>query len=80
MTPPGSPTRRRRAAMTLLTFAGVGVAVAIIVIILSGSVLLGLAYGLVPGVLLGALAWLRVVRGGLFNAPRTPDNPDPSID
>ncbi len=64
--------------MTLLAFAGVGVAVAAIVIVLSGNLLLGLAYGLAPGLLLGALAWLRVVRGRLFNAAGTPDNPDPS--
>ena len=80
MTPPGSPTRRRRANTTLLAFAGVGAVVAIIVMVLTGSVLLGLAYGVAPGALLGGLAWLRVMRGRLFNAAGTQDNPDPSTD
>ena len=66
--------------MTLLAFAGVGVVVAAIVMPLSGSPLLGLAYGVAPGLVLGGLAWLRVVRGGLFNAPGTPDNSDPPPD
>ena len=77
MTPPNSPTRRRRAKFTLLAFVGVGVAVSLVVIAVTANPLLGLAYGLGPGLALGALAWLRVVRGGLFSVPGTPDNPDP---
>jgi hypothetical protein len=66
--------------MTLLAFAGVGVTVAVVVMVLSGSPLLGLAYGVAPGLVLGGLAWLRVVRGGLFNGPGRPGRSDPSPD
>lgn len=80
MTPPNSPSRRRRATRTLLAFVGVGIVVSIIVLAVTESVLLGLAYGVGPGLALGGLAWLRVVRGGLFSGPDTQDNSGPLQD
>lgn len=63
--------------MTFIAFCAVGVAVALLGALLTGSFLLGAAYGLVPGVVLGGLAWLRVARGGLFKVRSKSDTSGP---
>jgi len=70
-------TRRKHANMTFMAFCAVGVAVALLAALLTGSLLLGFAYGLAPGLVLGGLAWLRVARGGLFRVRRKSDSSDP---
>lgn len=67
---------RRRADLTFAGLFGVGVAVWAFVSLLTGDLLLGLLYGLAPGVTLAALGRLRILRGGLVRRPRTPDNGD----
>ena len=67
---------RRRADLTFAGLLGVGVAVWALVSILTGDLLLGLLYGLLPGVALGALGRLRILRGGLIRPMNRPDNED----
>ena len=71
-----APDRQRRANLTLAAFLAIGALVWAITSLLTGDVRLGLAYGVIPGVLLGVLARWRIIRGGLVRRPRTPDNPD----
>jgi hypothetical protein len=67
---------RRRADLTFAGLLAVGVAVWALVSILTGNLLLGLVYGLLPGVALGALGRLRVLRGSLIRPMNRPDNED----
>ncbi len=64
-----------QAGIAFLAFMAVGIIVWAVVSLLSGNMKLGLLYGLAPGLVLGALAVLRLRRGGLFRRERTRDNP-----
>jgi hypothetical protein len=55
---------RRRADLTLLSFLVLGMAVALVVGVLGRSFTLAVLLGLAPGLLLGAIAWFRIKRGG----------------
>lgn len=65
-----SQSQRKHANLTFMAFCAVGAAVAMMAMVLTGNPVLGLAYGLAPGAVLGGLAWLRIMRGGLFKTPR----------
>jgi len=55
---------RRRADLTFLLFMVIGITVTLIVALLGRNVLLGLAVGFAPGLILGGIAWWRISRGG----------------
>lgn len=63
-----------QAGLAFAAFIAVGVMVWGVVSLLTGDLNQGLLYGLVPGVALGALAFVRLRRGGLFRRERMPDN------
>jgi hypothetical protein len=67
---------RRRADLAFAGLLGVGVAVWATVFLLTGDLILGLLYGLLPGVALGALGRLRTLRGRLIKPMNRPDNED----
>lgn len=55
---------RRRADMTFLLFTVIGLAVTLVVAVVGRNVWLGLALGMVPGLIMGAVAWSRIRKGG----------------
>lgn len=67
---------RRRADTTFAGLLAVGVAVWALVLVLTGNLLLGLLYGLAPGVALAALGRLRVLRGHLVRFASSSDTGD----
>lgn len=69
-------TLRRRADLTFAGLLAVGLAVWALVAILTGNLALGLLYGLLPGVALGLLGRLRILRGGLINRSSRQDTED----
>jgi len=69
-------TLRRRADLTFAGLLGVGLTVWVLVAVLTGNLALGILYGLLPGVALGLLGRLRILRGGLINRPSTQDSED----
>ena len=69
--------KQQQARATAIAFGAVAVVVTVLVSLLTGNVWLGLLYGLLPGTLLGALAWLRIARGGLIKLTSSKDRPGP---
>ena len=67
---------RRRADWAFASLLGVGLAVWALVTILTGDLALGLVYGLLPGVALGTLGRVRILRGGIFKPTNRPDTGD----
>lgn len=67
---------RRRANITSVGLLSVGVVVWATVSLLTGSLVLGLLYGLLPGVALAVLGRVRILRGGLFTGADRPDSSD----
>ena len=59
-----SVASRRRADLTFASFLAIGFGLTVVVGLLTGGVLLALAVGLTPGVVLGGIAWFRIRRGG----------------
>lgn len=70
---PASPSPR--AGLAFCAFLAVGVIMWAVVSLLSLDMALGLLYGLAPGLGLGALAVLRLRRGGLFRREHMQDTP-----
>jgi hypothetical protein len=70
---PPTSTPPLPAGLAFFAFLAVGIIVWAVVSVLSGTLKLGLLYGLAPGLVLGALAVLRLRRGGLFRRERTRD-------
>jgi|GEM_PF-6858050 hypothetical protein len=70
---PPTSTPPLSAGLVFCAFLAVGIIVWAVVSLLSGTMKLGLLYGLVPGPILGALAVLRLRRGGLIRRERTRD-------
>jgi len=73
--PPTPTSPPLQAGLAFCAFLAVGVIMWAVVSLLSLDMALGLLYGLAPGLVLGALAVLRLRRGGLFKRERTPDTP-----
>ena len=67
---------RRRANWAFASLLGVGLAVLATVVLLTGDWVLGLVYGLAPGLALGALARLRIPRGQLIRGMNSSDRQD----
>lgn len=67
---------RRRADLTGLGLAGVGLMVSVFVALLTGSLILGALYGIVPGVVLGVLARTRILRDAGLTRERSSDTQD----
>ncbi len=67
----------KQASATAYAFGAVALVVTVVVSLLTGNVWLGLLYGLVPGLLLGALAWVRISKGGLIKSTSSKDRPGP---
>ncbi len=71
------PVRSQQTQTTLVAFGAVASVVTVVVMLLTGDIVLGLLYGLVPGLILGALAWFRIARGGLIKPRSSKDRPGP---
>jgi len=71
--PPTKSPPPLEAGLAFAAFLAVGVIVWGVVSLLTGDLNLGLLYGLLPGLGLGGLAFLRLRRGGLFKRDRTQD-------
>ena len=67
---------RRRADLAFAGLLGVGLAVLTAVVVLTGDWGLGLAYGVIPGLALGGLGRLRILRGRLIRPMRSSDTQD----
>ncbi len=67
---------KRRADLTLIALFGVGLAVWAFVSVLTGSILLGAVYGVLPGAALGVLGRARILREAGLTRERTRDNED----
>lgn len=72
-----SEARRKHVQTTLIVFAVVAGVVTGVVTALTGNILLGAAYGILPGLILGVLAWFRISRGGLIKPKSSKDRPGP---
>ncbi|MFP4519438.1 MAG: hypothetical protein ACLFQ5_08280 [Oceanicaulis sp.] len=72
--PPTKSPPPLQAGLAFAAFLAVGVIVWGVVSLLTGDLNLGFLYGLLPGLALGALAFVRLRRGGLFKRERTQDN------
>ena len=68
--------RLRRANVALLGLVAMGVLVWLMVWALTGHLALGVVYGLAPGIALGCIARIRILRGALFKRESTQGNRD----